>query len=71
MKRYFSTSQAAKLLGVKIYQLTYAHSIGVKEPERVFGKRAYSAQDIYELANHFGVTINNEALTGPETEEHD
>ena len=33
MKRYLLTSQAAKILGVKIYQLTYAHSIGVREPE--------------------------------------
>jgi len=71
MKKYFSTSQAAKLLGVKPYRLTYAHSIGVKEPERVFNKRAYSAQDICELANHFGVKIKSEALTGPETVEHD
>ncbi len=66
MNKYLSTGQAARLLGVKPYRLSYAHSIGVREPERWCGRRMYSAADIRILAQHFGIALSTAALNGLE-----
>jgi DNA-binding transcriptional MerR regulator len=71
MKKYVSAGEAAKLLNVKVYRLSYAHSIGVQEPERFCGKRAYSAADIRILAEHFGLELSTTALNGLEEEKND
>lgn len=56
MKRIYSTGEAARLLGVPVHRISYAHASGkVKEPARVFGKRAYSENDLAALAKFFGV----------------
>jgi len=69
MKKYVSAGQAAKLLSVKVYRLSYAHSIGVKEPERFCGKRAYSYQDLVILAEHFGVELKTKATDWPKEDQ--
>lgn len=65
-KEIFSTGEAARILGIQAYRVTYAHAVGaVKEPERVFGRRAYRWADLCALAKYFGVQLLNPALTGP------
>ncbi|NQV25030.1 MAG: MerR family transcriptional regulator [Rhodopirellula sp.] len=54
MSELFTTSQVAKLLAIKSYQLTYALSLGiVPEPQRLSGRRLFSQQDIERLRQHF------------------
>jgi len=54
MSELFTTSQVAKLLAIKPYQLTYALSIGVvDEPQRLSGRRLFSTKDIERLRQHF------------------
>jgi hypothetical protein len=69
MSTLFSTGEASKILGVPIYKMTYAHSTGkVKEPCRIFGKRAYRKPDLAALAEHFKVSFIN-PTAGSEKEE--
>ena len=58
MDTLVSTGQASKMLGVPTYKITYAHATGkVREPGRVFGKRAYRTSDLSALAEHFKVQL--------------
>lgn len=53
----FSTTQVAQFLGIKFYRILYAHKAGlVDEPERVGGNRAYTQQEVFKLADHFGIS---------------
>jgi len=53
----FSIGDVSKLLGIKQHRLAYAHVNGeLPEPQRVFGRRAYSKRDIERAADYFGVT---------------
>ena len=70
MTKFYSTGEAARLLGVKPYRLEYALATGqVPEPERVFNKRAW--RDLSTLAEHFGVELSSRAPNGPETEKNE
>ena len=55
----FSTGQVARLLGVPIHKLSYAHATGhLPEPsQRFLGKRCYTADEVQQAANYFGVDI--------------
>jgi hypothetical protein len=69
MKTIFSTGEAARLLGVQPYRIEYALATGrIKEPNRVFGKRAYRWPELVALAEHFGVELSSKAPDGPEME---
>jgi DNA-binding transcriptional MerR regulator len=58
MDTLVSTGQASKMLGVPTYKITYAHATGkVREPSRIFGKRAYRKSDLSALAEHFKVQL--------------
>lgn len=58
----YSTTEAARLLDVQPYRITYAHSTKkVPEPHRVFGKRAYRWSDLIALARHFNVDLTDPA----------
>jgi len=70
MKRLFSTGDVAKLLGIPIHRISYAHTTGqLPEPTRVFGKRAYRWNEIRTLAGHFGVKVDDEPGRGGRGEE--
>ena len=69
MTNLYSISEAARLLDVQPYRITYAHSTKkVPEPNRVFGKRAYRWSDLITLARHFNVELTDPAF-GPGKEE--
>ena len=52
--QYIGLREAAERLGVRPYQITYAHAAGfVGEPPRFLGKRAYDATTLQELRNYF------------------
>lgn len=71
MNEYFSLGEAARLLGVAHYRITYGHTTGrFPEPARVLGKRAYRWKDLTLLAKHFGVRLLEPASV-PEKEEHE
>jgi hypothetical protein len=58
MNDYFSTGEAARLLGVQSYRISYAHATGqVAEPIRVMGKRAYRWPDLIALSKHFNIEL--------------
>jgi hypothetical protein len=69
MKTIYSSGEVAKLLKIQPYRLTYAHSIGLQEPMRIFNKRAYSIEDVAALADYFGVELPTMPPNGTETEE--
>jgi len=70
MNQLFSTGDVAKLTGIQPYRISYAHITGqLPEPDRVFGKRAYRWDQIRTLANHFGVTVDDEPGRGGRGEE--
>ena len=50
-----STGQVARLLGIPIHRVIYAHTSGkVQEPSLWFmGKRAYSDDDVKRVATYF------------------
>lgn len=51
---YIGLRQAAERLGVRPYQITYAHAAGfVGEPPRFLGKRAYDEQTLQQLQGYF------------------
>lgn len=55
----YSTTEAARLLDVQPYQITYVHTTRkVPEPRRVCSRRAYSKTDLIALARHFNVELN-------------
>jgi DNA-binding transcriptional MerR regulator len=60
MNDLFSTGQVARLLGLRPYQLEYAHaSQSLPEPaQRFLNKRAYTPDDIRRVAEHFGVALD-------------
>ncbi len=62
MIQVFSTGQVARLLGVQPYQIDYAHSTGqIVEPSvRFLGKRVYAPEDVRRVAQHFGVTLEDQ-----------
>ena len=62
MDKLLSTGEVARLLGLQVYQIAYAHSTGqLAEPaRRILNKRMYSADDVRRVANHFGVTLPSE-----------
>jgi DNA-binding transcriptional MerR regulator len=57
MDQFYSTGQVAKLLGIQVYQIGYAHSTGqLAEPAyRFLQKRVYTETDIRRVAEHFGI----------------
>lgn len=71
MDKYFSLKEAGRILGVQPYRIAYAHTTGqVKEPLKVFGKRAYRKSDLSALAKHFGVQPITPVPTVPEKEDN-
>jgi hypothetical protein len=67
---YYSTGEAARLLGVPSHRLVYAIAGGkVREPRRLLGKRAFRWPDLVALASHFGVSLTQPA-SSPEEEAH-
>ena len=68
MQHIYSIGEVARLLGLKQYQISYAHSTGqVEEPGlRVCGKRAYTDFDIQRIAEHFGIDLDESVLAGEE-----
>jgi DNA-binding transcriptional MerR regulator len=59
-QQIFSTGQVARLLGLRPYQLEYAHATDqLAEPTfRFLGKRVYVADDVRRVALYFGVTLD-------------
>jgi hypothetical protein len=59
MNELLSTGQLARLIGVPLYKIAYAHlHQDLAEPAcRILGKRMYDAEDVRRVAEHFGVTI--------------
>lgn len=67
MATYFSLGEAARMLGVPPYKITYGHAVGkLPEPARLLGKRAYRQNDLAALARYFGVHLIAPAPNGPE-----
>ena len=68
MTKFYSTGEAARLLGIKPYRIEYALATGQipEPPNRMCGKRVW--QELETLAQHFGVELKDEAPTGPEME---
>ena len=65
--QFYSLGETARFLGVKPFRLTYAHTnSSLEEPPRLFGKRAYTEEDIKRAAQHFGVTVDFERGGGEE-----
>lgn len=62
MEQLLSTGEVAKLLGLQVYQIAYAHSTGqLAEPaRRILNKRLYAPEDVRRVAEHFGVTLPTE-----------
>ena len=60
MKHILSTGQVAKLLGIQVYQIGYAHSTGqLAEPAfRFLDKRVYTEGDVLRVAAHFGIDLD-------------
>lgn len=70
MYKYYSSGEAARLLGVQGYRISYALTTGqVTEPIRLFGKRAYRWPDLVALAEHFHVELNR-TPTEPRKDEY-
>ena len=70
MNQYLSLQEAGKALGVRAYRIAYAITTGqVREPCRIFGKRAFRRSDLTALAKHFGVQLTTPAPV-PDKEEH-
>ncbi len=61
MQQIFSTGQVARLLGLRPYQLEYAHATDqLSEPTfRFLGKRVYVADDVRRVALHFGIILDD------------
>jgi len=69
MKKFYSTGEVVRLLGVQPYRIEYALATGrIPEPSRVFNKRAYQWREVMALAEHFGIDVTNEAPSGSEKE---
>lgn len=62
MQSIYSTGQLARLLGLRPHQLEYAHSTGLlAEPMfRFLGKRVYCADDVRRVAQHFGLSLDDD-----------
>ena len=58
--RIYSTGQVARLLGLKVHQIAYAHATGqVAEPTlRFLNKRVYCAEDVRRVAEHFDLKLD-------------
>lgn len=61
MKKMYSLSEAASLLGTQAYRIQYALVSGkVAEPQiRLAGKRCFQQSDIERLAEHFDIEITH------------
>lgn len=61
MTDIYSTGQVARMLGLKPYQIDYAHANGqLAEPAfRFLGKRVYDQTDVRRVAAHFGLNPDN------------
>jgi len=59
---FYSIGEAARMLGVKQHRLAYAHTNGgdLAEPQRIFGKRAYTQDDLERAAQYFGVELSEQ-----------
>ena len=57
MTDIYSTGQVARMLGLRPYQLEYAHANAhLAEPAfRFVGKRVYDPADVRRVAVHFGL----------------
>ena len=64
-----STGQVARLLGVPIHRVIYAHTSGrLQEPALWFmGKRAYSVDDVKRVAGFFSDDSKNSSHQIKET----
>jgi DNA-binding transcriptional MerR regulator len=64
MQLIYSTGQVARLLGLRPYQLEYAHaSRQLAEPAlRFIGKRVYCADDVRRVAEHFRLKLDESIL---------
>jgi DNA-binding transcriptional MerR regulator len=71
MIHVLSTGEVARLLGVPVHRIDYAHATGgLGEPLlRFLGKRVYQAQDVRRVALHFGVTLDEAILKKNQGEE--
>lgn len=66
MDKFYSLGQAARLLNVAPYKITYGHATGrLREPVRLLGKRAYRQSDLKALADYFNVDLLEPARKGP------
>ena len=53
MTDLLTTTELARLLGIRTYQLSYAHLQGfVPEPPRVAGRRVYGPEEIEQVRRH-------------------
>jgi len=51
----FSSTQVADIVGVKFYQINYAHKTEkIPEPQKIGGNRVYTVQETLAVARHFG-----------------
>lgn len=67
----FSSTQVAKIVGVKFYRIHYAHKAElIPEPERIGGNRVYTVQETLAVAKHFGSNENEvmERLQGMDSD---
>lgn len=64
MKQILSTGEVAKLLGLQVYQIGYAHSTGqLAEPAfRFLDKRVYTEEDVRRVAAHFGIDLDGTSV---------
>lgn len=63
MTQLYSLGDVARLLNVAPYRISYAISVGqLPEPShRFLDKRCFNADDMRQIAEHFGVKIPAEA----------
>ncbi len=60
----FSLKDVQRALRVLRWRILYLYESGqLREPMRVGGHRLFSKDDLKEIAKHFGITIDDAALT--------
>ena len=57
MQKIYSTGEVARLLGVRQHRIDYAITSGQLPPPKFhfLGKRCFSASEVEEIADHYGV----------------
>lgn len=70
-EQFFSLGQAAVRIGIAPYRITYAITNGMVPDARmrIAGKRAFTEEEVKNIARHFRVESSYDGETVPEAEE--